>query len=238
MDRFNTAVAIVLATILIAALATGSGWGMLRLSEHISADASSLLQGLFVIIVFIERASAILNDVWLGEQKREMEHTIRLASHQLQVERVSLATQRQAENNLLIESMRAPNTAALNQIQAQLAPITISSQIAAKVDQLNADIADKSGQLIQIETKENRARLGLGLIVGVCISAVGLRVLESLFSAVPALTAYQGFAFRILDILITGAVIAGGTSGISAISNLLGTYFDATRQKAKTTGSP
>ena len=60
MDRFNTAVAIVLATILIAALATGSGWGMLRLSEHISADASSLLQGLFVIIVFIERASAIL----------------------------------------------------------------------------------------------------------------------------------------------------------------------------------
>lgn len=222
--------------IIIAAAATASGWGMLHLSEHLSADAMAVVQGLLVISVFSERASAILNDVWLGEQKRETEHNIRLASSRLQAERTSLAAQRQAEHNLLIESLRAPDTAAFAEMKAQLAPASSSSGIAAKVDVLSDDIAAKSGQLSEIETKESQARLKLGLIAGVCISAVGFRVLESLFSGVSSLPAYQGFAFRILDILVTGSVIAGGTSGISSISNLLGTYFDLARQRAKASG--
>jgi hypothetical protein len=36
----------------------------------------------------------------------------------------------------------------------------------------------------------------------------------------------------VIDIVLTGGVLTGGTSGISAITDLLGTYMNASRKRA------
>jgi hypothetical protein len=74
------------------------------------------------------------------------------------------------------------------------------------------------------------AGLGLGLLV----SGVGLRALETLIDpALSGWSASQGAAFRLVDVVLTGGVIAGGSEGIHRIATVFDNFMNATAKRAK-----
>ena len=112
---------------------------------------------------------------------------------------------------------------------------TMSSEIdglRGRSQDLTASIMEAQQTLTETEAKQSQLRLQLGYLFAVLISAIGVRALEALI--VPnQLTGFQGYAFQAADILLTAGLIAGGSSGLSAISQLFGSYLAAARARAQ-----
>ena len=68
------------------------------------------------------------------------------------------------------------------------------------------------------------------------ISAVSVRALETLFGPdvveAAALTFWQAKIFHSVDIVLTAGLIAGGSTGINSVADLLGTFVEASRKRA------
>ncbi len=68
------------------------------------------------------------------------------------------------------------------------------------------------------------------LIIGIGISAVGIRGLEPFFSIN---NDSQGNLFRLIDIVLTGTLISGGTAGIHEVLTSLTAFLDVTKVSAE-----
>lgn len=76
--------------------------------------------------------------------------------------------------------------------------------------------------------------LWTGLALGFLVSGVGLRALEMLID--PALSGWslsQASAFRLVDCVLTGGVIAGGSEGIHRIASVFDSFMTAAAKRAK-----
>lgn len=76
--------------------------------------------------------------------------------------------------------------------------------------------------------------LWTGLTLGFLVSGVGLRALEMLID--PALSGWsssQAAAFRLVDSVLTGGVIAGGSEGIHRIASVFDNFMTAAAKRAK-----
>jgi hypothetical protein len=76
--------------------------------------------------------------------------------------------------------------------------------------------------------------LWAGLALGFLVSGVGLRALEMLID--PALSGWsagQASAFRLVDSLLTGGVIAGGSEGIHRIASVFDNFMSTAAKRAK-----
>lgn len=68
------------------------------------------------------------------------------------------------------------------------------------------------------------------LLIGLGISAVGIRGLEPFFTLT---SDSQVNLFRLIDIVLTGTLISGGTAGIHEILTSLTAFLDVTKASAK-----
>ena len=93
------------------------------------------------------------------------------------------------------------------------------------------EIADSNDALAAVQQQETQTRLLIAFVVALLVSAVGVRALAALLD-VQALTDAQSMVFQAIDILLTAGVLTGGTSGITEITGLLGTYVSASRKRA------
>lgn len=76
--------------------------------------------------------------------------------------------------------------------------------------------------------------LWVGLGVGLLVSAVGCRALEVLVDPVlQEWSAAQVTSFRLVDVMLTGGVIAGGSEGIHRIATVFDNFMSATAKRAK-----
>ncbi|NOZ54370.1 MAG: hypothetical protein GXP08_14770 [Gammaproteobacteria bacterium] len=71
-----------------------------------------------------------------------------------------------------------------------------------------------------------------GLGIGVTIAFVGIRVLDNVVSAT-SLSGSQQTAFIIVDIILTGAVIAGGSNSINKIMKVYNSFMETTVKRTK-----
>ena len=64
--------------------------------------------------------------------------------------------------------------------------------------------------------------------MGLLISAVGIRTLESMVdrNALTEISRLQSLVFRLVDVLLTGGVIAGGSEGIHKIANIYNAFTE------------
>ena len=76
--------------------------------------------------------------------------------------------------------------------------------------------------------------LWTGLTLGFLVSGVGLRALEMLIDpALSGWSANQATAFRLVDSLLTGGVIAGGSEGIHRIASVFDNILNTAAKRAK-----
>ena len=79
-----------------------------------------------------------------------------------------------------------------------------------------------------------QAALRVGLALGLLVSGVGLRALETFIDpALSGWSANQSAAFRLVDVLLTGGVIAGGSEGIHRIATVFDNFLSSTARRAK-----
>ena len=99
----------------------------------------------------------------------------------------------------------------------------------AKVD----DIFKAKLELERHKAKSLKLSLILGALLGLCVSAAGIRVLEPLVDPVSfnKLDAFQRVWFAGLDIVITGALLAGGSEGLHKIVSLFTTFLDERKER-------
>jgi hypothetical protein len=74
--------------------------------------------------------------------------------------------------------------------------------------------------------------LGLSLVCAIIVSAAGFRVLATVVSNPPTGGTFQGAVFTVIDVLLTGGLIAGGSKGIHALTQAVGEVLDATRRRS------
>ena len=67
------------------------------------------------------------------------------------------------------------------------------------------------------------------------VSAVGFRSLQTLVdpASLAALPGVQRFIFGLLDVFLTGGLIAGGSDGIHKIAQVFYDFMDATAERAR-----
>ena len=104
-----------------------------------------------------------------------------------------------------------------------------------------ATAALKAAQKAEIAYRSGTQRLALwtGLILGVLISAIGFRTLGHLidaesFSQMPSL---QKAVFKVMDCLITGGLIGGGSEGIHKLTQVYTEFMDASANHFRDMGS-
>lgn len=72
----------------------------------------------------------------------------------------------------------------------------------------------------------------LGLGIGVLVALVGVRVLGNIVD-ITTLSKAQEAAFVVVDVLLTGAVLAGGSEAINKIMKVYNSFMIKTAEKAK-----
>jgi hypothetical protein len=111
--------------------------------------------------------------------------------------------------------------------QAKLAAASTAATISAV----------KTATQAQIDYRSDTRRIALwsALVMGLVVSAVGVRTLQTLVdtASLQSLGTYQRDAFLLLDVFLTGGLIAGGSEGIHKLTQVYSDFMDATSQKVK-----
>jgi hypothetical protein len=204
----------------IVAVAVVNGATALAFKRDVLTEVMpSLLAGLVAIAAITERATAVINDIWFGPSRATAEDAV----HQVN-RKVNAATA-----NVANVQKVASEAARIGNAEYFTANATVLSQVPVAV--FAAEIEDADKALTEVRTSESIARLSLAFLIALVVAAVGVRMLAPMFE-LGSLSASQGKVFGVVDIVLTAGVLTGGTAGISAISELLGTYVTVSRKRA------
>ena len=130
--------------------------------------------------------------------------------------------------DVLLTITRAPHSEQLDEVIADFRYLLQQKDIPPE---------EKQKTLESLRTKRDEKRdwrngtrnisMWLGLILGVVIAAVGIRTLGSIIdmSAIP--NKAQHDAFAVVDVLLTGGLLAGGSDGIHKIAELYRNFFES-----------
>ncbi len=157
---------------------------------------TGLMGWLFAVALFVERAVEVVVLVFRDQQADLLEDAVDQATKVLAV-----ATKKA---NDLADADPAKKTA-VDAVEAAGAKLAV-----AQHDQI----------VYRAETKE--IALLVGFAFGIFISLAGVRALHGLLAD----NASVGTIFTVADILVTGAVLAGGSEGIHRIANAFSGFMD------------
>jgi hypothetical protein len=215
----------------VLAIAVLTGASPARPTGDTFAKVTELLTSLIVITLLVERSLAVINDIWLGEQRQKAEIKVQRARTELEFMRKSLELEKGLRESLMVEAVRSgelnalgPESSALKLLNGEIRSREVSDRTSVAV------LETATEEQAEIERRQTELRLRLGFVFALIVSAVGVRVLAPLFTLASSGTE-QSYAFRATDIVLTAGLIAGGSAGINAIAELLGKYIEASRRK-------
>ena len=107
---------------------------------------------------------------------------------------------------------------------------------------IEKELEKKKKEKSDYKSKTKQIALWTAVLIGLLISGVGIRSLETLVNLKvfptneqPIFYTGQVVIFRILDTLLTGGLIAGGSDGIHKIIQVFTLFLDETQSKIKKT---
>lgn len=108
--------------------------------------------------------------------------------------------------------------------------------LTARFEEMNNNLSSANQALEEYKDETRTITLRVTLMIGLVVSIAGFRVLDTIFIS-DALKGMQLKIYDWTDILLTAGVLSGGSAGIHALSNTLGTFFDETTKKLKNPGN-
>ena len=200
-------------------------------------EVSQLLTLLVLVSLFLERALEVFINTWRLPRQEELENEIQNNERVIEEKR-----------GLRETKIENPPQIMTKETEVSKDPITLtqSTQVTKIPEGAEKLTAELNLELVKLKANEQlrsayksqtrKIALWTALSVGLLISGVGVRSLDTLLQPVPqgALNAnIQGLVFRCLDVLLTGGLIAGGSDGIHKITQLASTFFEETRNGIK-----
>lgn len=152
---------------------------------------------------------------------------------------VSLLLERSLE--VFVTAWRGPHTAELdltvgkqrNQLE-EIKKVAANDATAAA-----AALAQAEEERTNYKSDTQRAALWSGLTFGLLVSAVGVRSLQALVdgAALSKASHLQVVGFHLMDALLTGGLIAGGSEGIHKITQVFTNYMESSAKRIKDAGA-
>jgi hypothetical protein len=108
-------------------------------------------------------------------------------------------------------------------LDAQLRSLRVRHAEAGEVasKELTSTLAEKALERERYRSATRKVALPVAMLAGTLLGALGLRALASLFvmelAGKPVLTGLQASLFTTADVLVTGALLAGGSDGIHSL---------------------
>ena len=81
-------------------------------------------------------------------------------------------------------------------------------------------------EIIAYRNDTEKQAMKAGLLIGVLLGLAGVQVLGSLFD-VTYLQGFQKYLFKGMDILLTAALVAGGSNGVKQVTSLFKNFLDS-----------
>ena len=128
----------------------------------------------------------------------------------------------------------------ISRLTAEIADIDKLTTAAKKTKQSQRDRDQKCLQE-SLETRSaqsdetRRVAMWASLVIGVLVSAAGFRALATLLdpASLQGLQPFQGATVQVIDVLLTGGLLAGGSDGIHKLMDAYRNFFEGKSKKAK-----
>ena len=201
-------------------------------------EITQLLTFLILIALFLERALEVFVTTWRRPGEEEFDSKIdhcerRIAELKEQIGRKGNQVETVATKTTSEDSVKSEERTAF---------IQSPGDASGFINELGKELALLSGFNLEkgrYKAGTRKIALWMALFVGVLISGVGVRSLETLVNLRESLNPrplfYDGqlFIFRSLDTLLTGGLIAGGSEGIHKLTQVFTAFLEETRNQIK-----
>jgi hypothetical protein len=191
----------------VLALAVYRTPGPIAFKPVVAGDVLQLLMLLFVIALFLERALEVFINTWRGARSGTLDHNVQDAQQAV----ADLTAVPEAKRNAAWQG---------------------------EADWAAAYLSNARRDVTAYKTRTKQVALQTSFIGGLLVSAVGMRSIEMLvnpdaFKALAATNPFQVSAFHLVDVALTGLVLAGGSDAIHKIMQVYTNFMDATSKKAQ-----
>lgn len=147
---------------------------------------------------------------------------------------ISLLLERASE--VFVTTWRRPSRAGLDlkihNLESKISKLNLledNQKLSLRIDELEAVKKEQTEYMSDTQ----RIAVGITLAFGLLISAVGIRSLHIFVDAPNITEGFQAVVFRLIDVFLTGGLIAGGSKGIHKLSQVFGNFMDTTAKRAK-----
>ncbi|MFL6417204.1 MAG: hypothetical protein ACJ74Y_16205 [Bryobacteraceae bacterium] len=190
-------------------------------TEDLGSKVPGLLGSLLLVSLFVERVIEVFVSIWRDEDTDRLEQ--QLANFQ------DTHARRKQEIVDLVKEASDPKTTAQRQTE-------IAAVLTDKRQQLNLAEVGEDGvkqQLVPKYAHTRRVSTWVGLAVGVLTAAVGFRFFHQIVNLKQAALPKSQMAwFTFVDVLLTGAILAGGSKAIHNIFSVYETFMNSTEKRA------
>jgi hypothetical protein len=197
-------------------------WNGLKLNLD-PRNVAGLLGPITLAAAFIERAVEVVISPWRDREADSLVHQLDKADKHLAVTTLTATT----ANTVAAAAIADPA------LQAAATTAAQQSSQAATTAVANASTAAIAMTDYRGLTKQYA--YAVSLLLGILIAYSGVRGLENLcvVNALSTVSWGQKLMFEVVDVILSGAVMAGGANGIHSIVNLVTSFADTTSEKVK-----
>lgn len=196
-------------------------------------DVTRLLTLLALIALFLERALEVFVNTWRGPREEELNNEIDNNRRVIEEKRGLRETKieqpqgmvRTTETEVSEDPQKVTKEESVHAIPAETGKLT------AEVNLELVKLKTNEQLLSAYKSQTRKFAMWTALLVGWLISGVGVRSLDALVQPVQGAlySGVQSLLLHVLDVFLTGGLIAGGSDGIHKITQLFSTYFEETR---------
>lgn len=187
--------------------------------------------GIVLVIYLLQPISLQIEEREIGDIISLLTTLILISSFVERVIEVFLSAWRSADADELDRKLGAQNHNINKHLEHN--PDTVGVTHTAEYKRLIVDFEDTKVLRTQYRAKSRFISQRLGLSIGIIISFVGVRILDSLFDS-SSLSSEQLSIFLIVDVIFTGAVIAGGSDSINKVMKVFNGFMEQTAIRTKT----
>ena len=196
-------------------------------------DVTRLLTLLALIALFLERALEVFVNTWRGPREEELNNEIDNNKR--------VINEKRGLREMKIEQPQGMIRTTETEVSEDPQKVTKEESVHAIPAETGKLTAEVNLELVKLKTNEQllsayksqtrKFAMWTALLVGWLISGVGVRSLDALVQPVQGAlySGVQSLLLHVLDVFLTGGLIAGGSDGIHKITQLFSTYFEETR---------
>ncbi len=200
-------------------------------------EVSQLLTLLALVSLFLERALEVFINTWRRPREEELDNEIQNNERVIDEKR-KLREVKIEQPQTILKTTAAAVSRDAKRLTKEEAVEAIPEGTDELTVELNLELAKlTTNQQLRSAYKSQTRKIALwtALFVGLLVSGVGIRSLDSLIQPVQSsmYSGIQSLMFRCLDVLLTGGLIAGGSDGIHKITQLFTTFFEENRDRLR-----